>query len=336
MAQRRVLDEKPGHTTMTRMGLPARVQIREVGPRDGLQNEDIVLPTDHKIRLIDALSGTGLREIEAVSFVHPRFVPQMADAEQVCAGIRRHPGVLYSAIVPNLTGARRALAAGMDAVQLFLSASESHNQSNVNMSVADSLGQAADIAPLVRAAGKSFDAVLSVVFGCPFEGDVPVERVLDVAERLIALGASQITLGDTTGMAHPLLVQEVILRFRERFPHTPVRLHPHSARGAGLANVLAALEVGVDRLDASVGGIGGCPFAPGAPGNICTEDLVHMLHEMGVQTGIDLGRMIGAARLAEALLGHVLPGQTMKAGICGHIPDGMPRPGAHAASPAVA
>lgn len=305
--------------------LPQHVYVREVGPRDGLQNEDLVLETDAKIRLIDALSRTGLREIEAASFVHPRSVPQMADADAVFAGIRRRPGVLYSAIAPNVVGTRRALAAGADAVQLFLSASESHNHSNVNMSIAASLEQAADMALLVHDAGKTFDAVLSVVFGCPFEGDVPVERVLEIVERLLAMGAREITFGDTTGMAHPRLVREVLLAFRARFPHTPLRFHPHSARGAGLANVLAALEVGVDRLDASVGGIGGCPFAPGAPGNICTEDLVHMLHEMGIETGIDIPRMIEAARLTETLLGHQLPGQTMKAGICGHIPDGRPR-----------
>jgi hydroxymethylglutaryl-CoA lyase len=193
------------------------------------------------------------------------------------------------------------------------------------MGIAASLMQAAEIARLVHDAGKPFDAVISVVFGCPFEGDVPIERVLDIVERLIALGAREITLGDTTGMAHPLLVREVVLGFHARFPRTPLRLHLHHARGAGLANVLAALEAGVDRIDSSVGGIGGCPFAPGAPGNICTEDLVHMLHEMGVETGVDLLRMLDVARLAESLLRHTLPGQTMKAGICGHIPDGAPR-----------
>lgn len=305
--------------------LPRTVSIREVGPRDGLQNEDLILATADKVRLIDGLSRTGLREIEAASFVHPRFVPQMADAAAIFAGIQRVPGIVYSAIAPNALGARRALDAGVDAVQLFLSTSESHNQSNVNMSIAASLGHAAEIARLVRDAGKGFDAVLSVVFGCPFEGDVPIERVLDIAEQLVNLGASQITLGDTTGMAHPRLVREVILACHERLPHTPLRLHAHSARGAGLANVLAALETGVDRFDASVGGIGGCPFAPGAPGNVCTEDLVHLLHEMGIETGIDLPRMIEVACMTESLLGHTLPGQTMKAGICGHIPGGAPR-----------
>ena len=306
--------------------LPRRVALREVGPRDGLQNEDLVLPVEAKIRLIDALSTTGLQAIEAAAFVHPRVVPQMADAEKVFEGIRRHPGIIYSAIAPNAVGARRALAAGVDAVQVFLSASESHNQSNVKMSIAASLAQAAEIARLVHAAGKPFDAVISVVFGCPYEGEVPIDRVLDIVEHLIGLGAREITLGDTTGMAHPLLVREVVLSFHERFPRTPLRLHLHNARGAGLANVLAALEAGVQRIDSSVGGIGGCPFAPGASGNICTEDLVHMLHEMGVETGVDLPRMLDVAQLAESLLGHTLPGQTMKVGICGHIPDGKPRP----------
>lgn len=306
--------------------LPGRVSIREVGPRDGLQNEDVILTTAQKIALINCLSDSGLEYIEVGSFVNPHAVPQMADTAEVFARIERHPDIVYSAIAPNRKGAERALAAGADAIQVFLSTSESHNQSNVNMSIADSLSQAAEIAQLVRDAGKMFDAVLSVVFGCPFEGDVPINGVLDIAERLVAMGAQQITLGDTTGMAHPRLVQEVCLAFAERFPHVPIRFHPHSARGAGLANVLAALQVGVDRFDASVGGIGGCPFAPGAPGNVCTEDMVHMLHEMGIRTGIVLPQVIACARNLERLLGHEVPSQTIKAGICGHLgPQGEPR-----------
>jgi hydroxymethylglutaryl-CoA lyase len=250
----------------------------------------------------------------------------MADTAEVFARLDRRPGVVYSAIAPNAIGARRAVAAGADSIQVFLSASESHNKSNVNMSIDQSLAQAVEIAGVVAGAGRMFDAVLSVVFGCPFEGDVPIERVLELSSRLLDLGAAQITLGDTTGMAHPRLVQELLLAFRERFPRACVRLHPHSARGAGLANVLAALEVGVDRFDASAGGIGGCPFAPGAPGNICSEDLIHMLHEMGVATGVDLPALLACARLLERLLGHEVPGQTIKAGICGHLPaDGSPR-----------
>jgi hydroxymethylglutaryl-CoA lyase len=300
-------------------GLPRRAQIREVGPRDGLQNEEVVLATADKLRLIEALDATGLTEIEVGAFVKPQNVPQMADTAEVFAALKRRPGVIYSAIAPNVTGARRAMEAGVDAVQVFLSASESHNRSNVNMGVAESLANVADMAAIVGDAGKPFDAVLSVAFGCPFEGHVPIERVLELCGRLLDLGAQQVTLGDTTGMAHPVLVRQVVLAFRERFPRQPLRLHLHSARGAGLANILAALQVGVTEFDSSVGGIGGCPFAPGAPGNLCTEDLTHMLHEMGVETGLDLPALMETARLLERLLGHTVPSQTIKAGICKHL-----------------
>jgi hydroxymethylglutaryl-CoA lyase len=302
------------------------VSIREVGPRDGLQHEDVILTADQKVHLINCLSNSGVDLIEVGSFVRPQNVPQMADTAEVFARIDRKPHIIYSAIVPNVVGARRALEAGVDAVQVFLSTSESHNHSNVNMGIAQSLEQAAEVAAIVRGADKPFDGVLSVVFGCPFEGDVPISRVLEIAERLVELGAAQITLGDTTGMAHPRLMQNVVLAFHERLPRVPIRLHPHSARGAGLANVLAALEMGVDRFDASVGGIGGCPFAPGAPGNICSEDLVHMLHEMGIETGISLPMLMNCARMLEQLLGHEVPGQTIKAGLCQHLPEnGGPR-----------
>jgi hydroxymethylglutaryl-CoA lyase len=299
--------------------LPRRVTIREVGPRDGLQNEETILSTADKLHLIDALAQTGLNQIEAGAFVRPQNVPQMADTAAVFAGLQRRPGVRYSAIAPNVVGARHAVAAGVDAVQVFLSASESHNQSNVNMSVAQSLAQVADMAAIVHAAGRPFDAVLSVAFGCPFEGDVPIARILDLSARLLDLGAEQLTFGDTTGMGHPLLVQQVVLAFRERFPRQALRLHLHSARGAGLANIFAALQVGISEFDSSIGGIGGCPFAPGAPGNLCTEDLTHMLHEMGVATGLDLPGLIDAARMLERLLGHEVPGQTIKAGMCKHL-----------------
>ncbi len=300
-------------------GLPARAHIREVGPRDGLQNEEKILSTAEKLRLIEALGATGLTEIEVGAFVRPQNVPQMADTAEVFAGLRRRPGVTYSAIAPNVVGARRAVAAGADAVQVFLSATESHNRSNVNMSVEQSLANVADMGEVVRSAGIPFDAVLSVAFGCPFEGHVPIARVLELCGRLLDLGAERLTLGDTTGMAHPVLVRQVVLAFRERFPRQPLRLHLHSARGAGLANILAALEVGVAEFDSSIGGIGGCPFAPGAPGNLCTEDLTHMLHEMGIATGLDLLALIDAALLLERMLGHVVPGQTIKAGICKHL-----------------
>jgi hydroxymethylglutaryl-CoA lyase len=301
--------------------LPGRVHIREVGPRDGLQNEARILTTAQKLRLIDALGATGLDQIEAGSFVRAQNVPQMADTPEVFAQISRRPGVIYSAIAPNEVGARRAVAAGVDMVQVFLSASESHNRSNVNMGIEQSLSHVAHMAAIMRRAHKPFDAVLSVAFGCPFEGNVPIPRVLELCGRLLDLGAEQLTLGDTTGMAHPLLVQQVALAFRERFPRHPLRLHLHSARGAGLANILAAMQVGVSAFDSSVGGIGGCPFAPGAPGNLCTEDLVHMLHEMGVATGLDLPALMETARTLEEMLGHEVPSQTIKAGICKHLTD---------------
>jgi hydroxymethylglutaryl-CoA lyase len=301
------------------LNLPQRVSIREVGPRDGLQNEDVILTTAQKLQLIDALANSGLTEIEVGSFVRPQNVPQMADTAEVFAALNRHKGVIYSAIAPNLTGAQRAIAAGADAIQVFLSASESHNQSNVNMGIEQSLNAVTTMAGAVRQAGKAFDAVLSVAFGCPFEGHVPIPRVLELCERLLNLGAGQLTLGDTTGMAHPLLVQQVVHAFQERFPRQPLRLHLHSARGAGLANILAALQLGITEYDSSVGGIGGCPFAPGAPGNLCTEDLTHMLHEMGVATGLDLAKLMETARLLEQMLGHEVPSQTIKAGICKHL-----------------
>jgi hydroxymethylglutaryl-CoA lyase len=299
--------------------LPEAVSIREVGPRDGLQNEEALLSTEQKVRLIDALSRTGLTEVEVGSFVRPQNVPQMADTASVCARIERHPEISYSAIAPNAVGARNAVAANVDAIQVFLSASESHNRSNVNMSIAQSLTNVAEMATIVKQAGKPFEAVLSVSFGCPFEGDVPISRVLDLCRQLLDLGAEQLTLGDTTGMAHPILVQQVVLAFQEHFPRQPLRLHLHSARGAGLANILAALQVGITDFDSSIGGIGGCPFAPGAPGNLCTEDMTHMLHEMGIATGLDLPALMETARLLESMLGHEVPGQTIKAGICKHL-----------------
>ncbi len=301
--------------------LPTAVKVKEVGPRDGLQSESAILSTEDKLRLTDCLADTGLREIEASSFVHPEAIPPLADAAEVFANLKRRPGVVYSAIVPNEKGAHRAVEAGADEIQVFLAATEGYNRSNVRMSVEESLQQAARIAQIVREAGIPFVAVLSVAFGCPYEGPVAQKKVLEFSGRLIELGAEEITYGDTTGMAYPTQVHELSEAYRQRYPQVPLRLHFHNTRGMGLANVLAALEVGVDRLDASVGGLGGSPYAAGATGNVPTEDLVHMLHEMGIETGVDLAALIGCARLLEGLLGHELPGQVMKAGICGHLTE---------------
>lgn len=299
--------------------LPTAVRVKEVGPRDGLQAEPAILPTEDKLRLIGCLADAGLHEIETTSFVNPKAIPPLADAAEVFANLDRRPGVVYSAIVPNEKGAYRAVEAGADEIQVFLAATESYNQSNVRMSVEQSVEQSARIAEIVLQANIPFVAVLSTAFGCPYEGAVSPERVLDLCAQLIEIGAAEITLADTTGMAYPTQVRELSRSYQDLYPEVPLRLHFHNTRGMGLANVLAALEVGVDRFDASVGGLGGSPYAPGATGNISTEDLVHMLHEMRIETGIDLEALIGCAKMLEELLDHELPGQVMKAGICGHL-----------------
>ncbi|HKE52630.1 MAG TPA: hydroxymethylglutaryl-CoA lyase, partial [Actinomycetes bacterium] len=293
--------------------LPTAMSVREVGPRDGLQNEDPV-PTEAKVELINALSGTGVGRIEAVSFVHPKAIPQMADADAVWAAIERNAAVRYSALVPNLRGAQRALDAGFTEIEVVVSASDTHNRKNVNRSTAESLDDIAAVLALAHDRGATCQVIVSTAFGCPYEGDVPVERVLWVVDRARADGADGISYGDTTGMATPSRVTALIGETRMRHPDAALNLHFHNTRGTGLANVLAALQLGVDDFDASVGGLGGCPYAPGATGNIATEELVHMVEDMGVGTGIDLDAMIAAAAEAERLVGRTLPSQVLRAG----------------------
>jgi hydroxymethylglutaryl-CoA lyase len=293
--------------------LPSQISVREVGPRDGLQNEDPV-PTQAKIELIDRLSATGVRRIEAVSFVRPEAIPQMADADQVWRGIRRAASVRYSALVPNLRGARRALDSGLTEIEAVVSASSTHNRKNVNRSTQESLDDIATIIDAAHQRGATCQVIVSTAWGCPFEGDVPVRRVVDVAGRAIADGADSISFGDTTGMATPGRVWQLVGEFRLAYPNAVLNLHFHNTRGTGLANVLAALELGVVDFDASVGGLGGCPYAPGATGNIATEELVHMVQDMGISTGIDLESMIGAAADAERIVGRQLPSQVLRAG----------------------
>ena len=293
--------------------LPGQLSVREVGPRDGLQNEDPV-PTQAKIELIDRLSATGVRRIEAVSFVRPEAIPQMADADAVWQGIDRSDRVSYSALVPNLRGAVRALEAGLDEIEAVVSASDTHNRKNVNRSTEQSLDDIAGIITLAHDRGASCQVIVSTAWGCPYEGDVPVDRVLAVAGRAVADGADSVSFGDTTGMATPGRVQRLVGEFRSAHPEISLNLHFHNTRGTGLANVLAALELGVADFDASVGGLGGCPYAPGATGNIATEELVHMVEDMGVATGIDLDALIDAAAAAERIIGRVLPSQVLRAG----------------------
>ncbi len=293
--------------------IPARISLREVGPRDGLQNEDPV-PTPAKIALIDRLGHTGVSRIEAVSFVRADAIPQMADADEVWAGVARVPTVRYSALAPNLRGARRALDAGFTEVEVVVSASDTHNRKNVNRSTEQSLDEIAVVIAEAHERGAACQVIVSTAWGCPYEGDVPVDRVLWVAGRAVADGADSVSFGDTTGMATPRRVQDLVGGFRSRHPDTPLNLHFHNTRGTGLANVLAALELGVDDFDASVGGLGGCPYAPGATGNIATEELVHMVEDMGVSTGVDLAAMIDAAAEAERIVGRELPSQVLRAG----------------------
>jgi hydroxymethylglutaryl-CoA lyase len=293
--------------------LPSRISVREVGPRDGLQNEDPV-PATAKIALIDQLAATGVSRIEAVSFVRAEAIPQMADADEVWAGISKDPGVRYSALAPNLRGARRALDAGFTEVEAVVSASDTHNRKNVNRSTAQSLDEIAVMIDEAHQRGATLQVVVATAWGCPYEGDVPVERVVAVAGRAVADGADAISFGDTTGMATPRRVRDLVGSFKSRHPGVPLNLHFHNTRGTGLANVLAALELGVDDFDASVGGLGGCPYAPGASGNIATEELVYMVEDMGVGTGIDLAAMIEAAAAAERIVGRELPSQVLRAG----------------------
>ena len=293
--------------------LPASISLREVGPRDGLQNEDPV-PTEAKVELVNALSATGVSRIEAVSFVHPKAIPQMADADEVWAGITRNDDVRYSALVPNLRGAQRALSAGFRDIEVVVSASDTHNRKNVNRGTEESLDEIAELITLAHDLDATVQVVVATAWGCPYEGDVPVERVLAVAGRALADGADAISFGDTTGMATPGRVTRLIGELRSAHPQAPVNLHFHNTRGTGLANVLAAMQLGVDDFDASVGGLGGCPYAPGASGNVATEELIHMVEDMGVPTGIDLEAMLDAAATAERIVGRTLPSQVLRAG----------------------
>jgi hydroxymethylglutaryl-CoA lyase len=293
--------------------LPGRISVREVGPRDGLQNEDPV-PTAAKVELINRLSGTGVQRIEAVSFVRPSAIPQMADADEVWREIDRAESVRYSALVPNLRGAARALDSGLTEIEAVVSASDTHNRKNVNRSTEESLDDIAAIIASAHDRGASCQVIVSTAWGCPYEGDVPVARVVQAAGRAVADGADSISFGDTTGMATPRRVRELVGEFRSAYPDMALNLHFHNTRGTGLANVLAALELGVADFDASVGGLGGCPYAPGATGNIATEELVHMVEDMGVATGIDLEAMIDAAADAERIIGRTLPSQVLRAG----------------------
>ena len=296
--------------------LPSSVRIREVGPRDGFQNEPETIATGEKVRLIDLLSASGLRRLELTSFVRPDVIPQLADAEQVLAGVQRREGVAFSVLIPNERGLERALAVRerFDEVSVFVSASESHNRANVNRPIEDSLQGLERTLASAGEAGLRREGVISVSFGCPYEGEVPPERVFEIAERLAAAGCEEVGFGDTTGMANPRQVGEFFAAARERLPGVELTAHFHNTRGQGLANVLAALGEGVESFEASFGELGGCPVPPGATGNVATEDVVSMLHEMGIETGVDVERLLEASRAVQDVLGRPLGSHLLTAG----------------------
>jgi hydroxymethylglutaryl-CoA lyase len=294
---------------------PSRVTIYEVGPRDGLQNEARPIATADKVAMIDALSQTGLDRIEITSFVNPKWIPQLADAAEVARSIQRKDGVVYSCLVPNKIGLTKALDTGMREVAVFLSASETHNKKNVNKTIADTLRAFEEVIAPARAAGARVRAYVSTVYGCPYEGAVDPAKVVALVEELRARGVYQISLGDTIGVATPLQVRDVLTRVLTVAPIEEIAVHFHDTRGTALANVLVAVSLGVTTVDAAVGGLGGCPYAPGASGNLATEDVVYMLNGMGIATGVDLDALVAVSSRLAAVLGHEMPSKYAKAAI---------------------
>jgi hydroxymethylglutaryl-CoA lyase len=296
--------------------LPPNVRIREVGPRDGFQNEPETIATADKVRLIDMLSASGLERVEVTSFVRPDVIPQLSDAAEVLAGVERRDGVSFSVLIPNPRGLERALEMHdrFDEISVFLSASETHNRHNVNRSIEESLEGLEQTLATAAGAGLRCEGVIATSFGCPYEGEVPMERVFEIAERLREAGCAEVGFGDTTGMANPRQVHEFFAAARDRLAGVELTAHFHNTRGQGLANVLAALEEGVESFESSFGELGGCPVPPGSTGNVSTEDVVSMLHEMGVGTGIDLLRLIDASRAVQEVLGRPLGAHVLRAG----------------------
>jgi hydroxymethylglutaryl-CoA lyase len=294
---------------------PDRVSVYEVSPRDGLQNERATVPLRGKLRLVDSLVAAGVARVEITSFVSPKWIPQLADADELSAHATPPAGVTFSALCPNAKGLERARAGGMREIAVFLSASETHNRKNVNKSIAETLAAFEETIAPALSYGMRVRGYVSTVWGCPYEGDVDPKRALEIAKRLLAMGCYQVSLGDTIGVGTPRQTERVLQMMLAEIPPGRIAMHMHDTRGTALANVLVGLEMGVRDFDASVGGLGGCPYAPGAAGNLATEDLVYMLHGMGVETGIDLERLVEAGRVAESVVGRPLPGKVHQAGV---------------------
>ena len=295
--------------------MPARVTLYEVGPRDGLQNESAQLSVDARLRLLGALANAGLQRIELGSFVRPDWIPQLADTDEVARRVARKPGIRYSALVPNMAGLDRAVAAGMREVAVFMSATESHNLKNTNKTVAQSLEHFGEVVPAAKKQGLFVRGYLSTIWGCPYEGNVDPARALDIARKLRAIGCDELSLGDTIGVGNPRQTREILELFLREVPAAMLALHLHDTHGTALANCLVALELGITTFDTSIGGMGGCPYAPGAAGNLATEDLASMLADMGIGTGLDLARLVDAGALAQDLVGHKLSGRRLQAAL---------------------
>jgi hydroxymethylglutaryl-CoA lyase len=295
--------------------LPDTVSIYEVSPRDGLQNERATVPLRGKLRLIEALAGAGLTRIEITSFVSPKWVPQLADADDVAAQAAPHDGVVFSALCPNPKGLERAKAARMREIAVFLSSSETHNKKNINKTIDETLAELEHTVAPARQAGMRVRAYVSTVWGCPYEGEVDPRRALSITQRLLALGCYQVSISDTIGIGTPKQTKRILEMMLAEIPASKLAMHMHDTRGTALPNILVGLEMGIRDFDASVGGMGGCPYAPGAAGNVATEDLVFMLHGMGISTGIDLDRLVEAGKVAESVVGRPLPGKVHQAGV---------------------
>ena len=295
--------------------LPRKVDLYEVGPRDGLQNELRTLPTRDKARLIEALVASGERRIEVTSFVSPKWIPQLADAEELLRLVGRKEGVVFSALVPNLKGLQRAREAGLQEAAVFISASEAHSKKNINKSIAEAVEASREVVTAATQAGMRVRGYLSTVWGCPYEGTVPVERVVEICRKLVDMGIYQLSLGDTIGVGTPRQTEEILSALMKYIPVEKLALHMHDTRGTALANALVGLSAGVTTFDTSIGGLGGCPYAPGAAGNLATEDAVFMFHGMGVDTGINLDRLVGAGELAQELIGRKLAGKYLQAAL---------------------
>ncbi len=295
--------------------LPAQVSIYEVSPRDGLQNEAVTVPTTRKVRLIESLVAAGLRRVEITSFVSPKWVPQLADGEEVTSLVPRTEGVVFSALCPNARGLERARASGIEEIAVFISASETHNRKNVNKTVADTLAGFREVIGPAVAEGLRVRGYVSTLWGCPYEGEIDPRDGLRIARMLLEQGCYQVSLGDTIGVGTPVQTKRILELFLAELEPAQVAMHMHDTRGTALANVLVGLEMGIRTFDASVGGLGGCPYAPGAAGNVATEDLVYMLEGMGVSTGVALDKLVQAGQVAAAVVGHELPGKVHRAGV---------------------